>query len=43
MIDVLEALGYSRAEAREAMLRIPGTITDSQERIREALRSLARQ
>src|SRR3989338_3898991 len=43
VIDVLEALGYSRAEALEAMLRIPGTITDSQERIREALRSLARQ
>lgn len=43
IMDVLEALGYSKAEARAAMQQVPASITDSQERIREALRSLARQ
>jgi len=43
VVDVLEALGYSKAEARAAMQQIPNSITDSQEKIREALRALARQ
>lgn len=43
VIDVLEALGYSKAEARSALQQIPANITDSQEKIREALRALARQ
>ena len=43
VVDVLEALGYSKVEARDALKQIPATVTDSQEKIREALRSLARQ
>ena len=43
VLDVLEALGYSKAEARGALSQLPKDITDSQIKIREALRSLARQ
>ena len=43
VLDVLEALGYSKAEARGALATLPKEVTDSQEKIREALRALARQ
>lgn len=43
VLDVLEALGYSKTEARSALAQIPKEITESQEKIREALRSLAKQ
>ncbi len=42
VLDVLLALGYSRAEAREAVVALPKEITNSEEKIREALRSLAK-
>lgn len=39
-LDALRALGYSEREAREALRRVPEEITDSPERLREALRTL---
>ena len=42
MIDVLMALGYSRTEARQAVAALPKDITKSEDKIREALRALAR-
>lgn len=41
-MDVLMALGYSRAEARNALAKVPKDITTSDDKIREALRSLAK-
>ena len=43
VIDVLMALGYSRTEAREALAVVPGDVKDSEDKIRYALRSLAKQ
>ena len=43
VIEVLMALGYSRTEAREALSVVPADIKDSEEKIRFALRSLAKQ
>lgn len=43
VLDVLLALGYSRAEARKALSEVPKEITNSEEKIRLALRSLAKQ
>ena len=43
VIEVLMALGYSRTEAREALMAVPGDITVSEDKIRFALRSLAKQ
>lgn len=40
VIDALLALGYSQAQAREALNTIDNTTTDTNERIREALRFL---
>jgi Holliday junction DNA helicase RuvA len=42
VIDVLLALGYSRTEARQALAEVPREVTNSQDKIREALRSLAK-
>ncbi len=42
-MDVLLALGYSRAEARKALSEVPKDVTDSEEKIRLALRALAKQ
>lgn len=42
VLDVLMALGYSRQEARDAVSALPAEITSSEDRIREALRSLAK-
>ena len=42
MIDVLMALGYSRTEARQAVAALPKDITKSEDKIREALRALAK-
>jgi len=43
VIDVLMALGYSRTEARQALAVVPGDVKDSEEKIRYALRALAKQ
>lgn len=43
VVDVLMALGYSRTEAREALAAVPADLKDSEEKIRSALRSLAKQ
>lgn len=43
VIDVLMALGYSRTEARQATVSLPSNITNSEDKIREALRALAKQ
>ncbi|MDP3741101.1 MAG: Holliday junction branch migration protein RuvA [bacterium] len=42
-MDVLLALGYSRSEARGALQGVPKDVTDSEEKIRLALRALAKQ
>lgn len=42
VLDVLMALGYSRSEAREAIAALPPNLTSSEEKIREALRTLAK-
>lgn len=39
-IDALMALGYSMQQAREALRKVAPSITDSGERIREALKSI---
>ncbi|TSC91903.1 MAG: holliday junction DNA helicase RuvA [Parcubacteria group bacterium Licking1014_17] len=39
-IDALVALGYSHFEAREALSRIRGTVSNTEEKIKEALKSL---
>lgn len=41
-IDALMALGYSLAQAREALNNVDGKITDSGERIRQALKRLGK-
>ena len=43
VIDVLMALGYSRTEARQALTAVPVDVKESDEKIRYALRSLAKQ
>ena len=43
VMDVLMALGYTRVEAREALAAVPADVADSEERIRHALRALAKQ
>ena len=43
VVDVLMALGYSRTEAREALSAVPAELKDSEDKIRFALRSLAKQ
>lgn len=42
VIDVLMALGYSRTEARQAVAALPASLTKSEDKIREALRALAK-
>lgn len=39
-LDAMRALGYSLAEAREALRKVPSSISNSNDRIREALRLL---
>ncbi len=41
-IDALIALGYSEREAREAVQRLDPSITDTNARVKEALRNLSR-
>lgn len=41
-VDSLVNLGFSRAEARAALSRVPAEITDSQQRIKEALKIIRR-
>ena len=43
VIDVLLALGYSRSEARRALAELPKDLTNADDKIRMALRSLAKQ
>ncbi len=43
VLDVLLALGYSRSEARKALSEVPKDIADTEEKVRFALRSLAKQ
>ena len=43
VIDVLLALGYSRSEARKALAELPKDLTSADDKIRIALRSLAKQ
>ena len=42
VIDVLMALGYSRTEAREGLNQVPEDVTKSEDKIRHALRALAK-
>ena len=42
VLDVLLALGYSRSEARDALAGLPKNLGSSEEKIREALRLLAK-
>lgn len=42
VIDVLMALGYSRTEARQAVQSLPTNLSSSEDKVREALRSLAK-
>ena len=42
VLDVLMALGYSRSEARDALAGLPKNLGSSEEKIREALRLLAK-
>ncbi len=41
-MDALVALGYSEREARDAILRLDPTITDTNAKVKEALRNLSR-
>lgn len=41
-MDVLLALGYSRGEARKALSEVSKEVVDSEEKIRQALRALAK-
>lgn len=43
VIDVLMALGYSRTEARKALVEVPKDLQSSEEKVRAALRALAKQ
>jgi len=43
VIAVLMALGYSRTEARDALSAVPVETTNSEEKVRQALRALAKQ
>ena len=43
VIDVLMALGYSRSEARKAISIVPKEVKGSDQRVKEALRALAKQ
>ena len=40
VVDALMALGYSQKDAREALQKLPEDITDTNERIRRALKSI---
>ena len=42
VLDVLLALGYSRSEARDALAGLPKNLGSSEEKIRDALRLLAK-
>lgn len=42
VMDALLALGYSEREARDAVLNLDPTVTDTNARVKEALRSLSR-
>lgn len=43
VIDVLMALGYSRSEARKALAEVPKDAVNSGDRVKAALRALAKQ
>ncbi len=43
VLDALMTLGYSRTEARQAIAQVPKETLTSQDRIREALKALAKQ
>lgn len=43
VLDALMALGYSRTEARQAIAQVPKDTLTSQDKIREALKALAKQ
>lgn len=43
VVDVLMALGYSKSEARNALSAVPKDVSNSDQRVREALRALAKQ
>lgn len=42
VLDVLLALGYSQSEARQALSEVPKDVTNSDDKIRTALRALAK-
>lgn len=42
VIEALIALGYSAAQAREALKRVEASVTGTSERVREALRNLSK-
>lgn len=39
-LEAMKALGYSREEARDALRKVPRTVTSGSERLREALKAL---
>lgn len=41
VIEALVALGYSSSQAREALKRVDASVTETSERVREALRNLS--
>ena len=41
-LEAMKALGYSHAEARDTLRKVPASITSSNERLREALKLLGR-
>ncbi len=41
-VDALVSLGYSQSQAREALREVPDKVTDIQERIKQALKELAK-
>ena len=42
VLEAIKALGYSREEARDAVKRVPATVTSVNERIKEALRQMGK-
>ncbi len=41
-VDALVSLGYSQAQARQALEQVPGDVTDLEQRIKQALKMLAK-
>jgi Holliday junction resolvasome RuvABC DNA-binding subunit len=42
-LEALVSLGYTQAEAREALSRVPQAVEGTEKRIKEALKKLSKQ